>query len=50
MDKERFYKSGRGHEVLYKILKNTLNYCKSKDKNSGHGGSSESEDQMSVRL
>ncbi|MGB9883129.1 MAG: GIY-YIG nuclease family protein [Microgenomates group bacterium] len=45
LEKEKFYKSGRGHEVLNKILKNSLLQL-----NSGHGGSSESEDQMSVRL
>ncbi len=47
-EKEKFYKSGRGHEVLYKVLKQTLKEYK--NINSGHGGSSESEDQMSVRL
>ncbi len=45
-DKERFYKSGRGHEVLYKILKQTLK----KEGIESHGAPSESEGEMSVRL
>jgi len=43
MKKETFYKSGRGHEIIYKMLVNYLKLF-------GHGGPSESEGQMSVRL
>jgi len=48
-EKEKFYKSGRGHEVLKKILENTLKQEK-EEEISGHGGPSESEGQMAVRL
>ena len=30
LKKEKFYKSGRGHEVLYKILKDSLAQVKTK--------------------